>query len=83
MIAISSMAGCWSDYYMCKKGRELETINYMLALHKEDFPITACVGFTIKESEEFVKIYPKVIRQGGKIHDYFQGQDEEVNLATS
>ena len=73
----------WSDKYMCIDSKLLiiDTINYMLDLHKPDFPNTACVGITYKERAGFAEIYPKVIRKDGQITDFSLSLDDKNNIA--
>lgn len=77
MTGISALPGQWADCYMCLKGRELDTINYMLDLHSSDFPVTCCIGFTVVEGDPIVKIYPKV-RSKGMVIDYYTGKKTNV-----
>ena len=76
---IPSTPGFWCDYYACWKDNIVETINRMLNLHKTDFPETACVGFTIIQTGEMVKIFPKVAyRSRGVILDFYSGEQTEI-----
>ena len=71
-LAIAAMPGLWCDDYVCKEDNIVETINHMLSLHKEDFPVTACVGFTItKSGSGLVHIWPKVIRSDLTVYDSY------------
>ena len=65
MIGIPAVPKFWCDYYACREDNIVQTINYMLSLHKEDFPNTACGGFRIEKLNGIVKIYPEVLRQTG------------------
>jgi len=70
MFGLPAIPGMWSDYYACMEDNIVETINYMLNLHKEDTP-TACVGFTIIRDDSIVRIYPKVRCRDLFIYDYY------------
>jgi len=73
MTGLSANSGFWCNYYACRENNIVETINYMLSLHKDDFPQTACVGFTITRGDGMVKIWPKVIRKDKTVHDFYNG----------
>jgi len=80
MKGLEAVPGQWADSYWCWKGKEIETIKYMLELHSPDFPVTCCVGFTIIERHDsnVVKIYPKV-RSKNIIRDYYTGEVSKVD----
>ena len=76
-IGLPHVPGFWASYYVSRKDNVVEAINYMLSAHREDFPNTACVGFTIIEGENIVKIYPKVIANDLIVRDFLTGEESE------
>jgi len=78
MPGIPSMPGFWPDFYACWESNIVETINRMLHEQADDYPITCCVGFTVKYGdkmigEKIVKIYPKV-RYPKNTIDFYTGE---------
>ena len=79
MIGIPSIPGFRPNYYVCYDHNIIETINYMLDSQKDDFPNTACVGFTLIREEGLIKIYPKVANPK-YIIDFLTGEKTEWRL---
>jgi len=68
MNGLPTMSGFWPDIYMCREDNIVETINKMLSEHVDDFPNTACVGFTVSKPDknQIVTIHPKIKHKGDK-----------------
>ena len=83
MTGIPSVPGFWADHYVCRKYNVVETINYMLSLHADDFPNTCCVGFTITEEYGLVKVWPKVRYNKGFTVDFLTGEVIDKTISTT